>query len=116
MESTKRLELRRSRYKLALGWEASGLTQSAYCRSEDVSVSVFKYWRRKFCGLAPKDVNLATEHKPVAPKFLEMQTDPANASSSSQIQISYPNGVRISVPSSMSAERIAVLATSFKSN
>ena len=95
---------------MAKGWEASGMNQRNYCQSHSISYSVFKYRRRALSE------SLSAGPKQIRTKFIELQTEPQTDSDSSQIQITYPNGVQISVCSSMNIDRIAVLATSYKSN
>lgn len=41
-----------------LAWEASGLTQAAYCRQHGLNLHTFKGWRRRVTGAATRTPGL----------------------------------------------------------
>jgi hypothetical protein len=60
-------------------WKASGLSQKAYCRQQNLSYHVFHYWYKVYRdekGVAPNDnatfVPLRIEAQPVARSLFEL--------------------------------------------
>jgi hypothetical protein len=63
-------------------WEDSGLRQAEYCKQNDLKISSFLYWRKKF-----------SEKKSTRPSFIEVPLSPTNRFSAIRIEI----GSRFSV-------------------
>jgi hypothetical protein len=75
-------------------WQASGLSQSRYCRENNLSMSTFNCWKRKLIGLDPKP----KESKFVPLKISQpRKTHNISIGSYSELNIITPNGFGISV-------------------
>jgi len=78
-------------------WTASGLSQSAYCRQHNLSLSTFNSWLRKLrSSTKPKPV---IEAVPV--EFAEVEVSPATippVASFDPVTITLPNGIALTVP------------------
>jgi transposase-like protein len=70
------------------GWQQSGLSQIAYCRSHDLKVQQFYRWRRRIMDAAPRPVS-----------FLPVTIASAPRQAAAAIRIQTPNGFTIEVDS-----------------
>jgi hypothetical protein len=70
-------------------WKESGISQHQYCLSNNLRFNTFYYWLKKE----------RSKNSPITDGFIpiHLQGDPAN--SVTKVEIHYPNGVRISIPS-----------------
>ena len=76
-------------------WEASCESQTQFCQSRDIKPAVFNYWRKKYLD----------DQQAVRPsEFIELI-----ASVEEKIEICYPNGVRINLPSSSTLATLEAL-------
>ncbi|GAB3655227.1 hypothetical protein GCM10028791_26380 [Echinicola sediminis] len=75
---------------LVCEFEQSGMTQKAFSASKGMGFHKFNYWYRK---LKKEAVS-----KESAARFIEVDTSGAHRGVSA-LEVSYPNGVRVSVPS-----------------
>ena len=80
-------------------WRESGLSQGAFCRRENIARSTFQSWRRKYDTTDYYDTTPTTETE----SFLsvELSSSGSAPSSSSQLEIVYPNGVKLNYDFSM---------------
>ena len=72
-------------------WQQSGLSQSAWCQQNDISVSKFGYWKRKLGTVAAAKPAQNSAFVPVIP-----DQQPAEPGASNQLTIALPNGVTVS--------------------
>jgi hypothetical protein len=70
-------------------WKESGITQKQFCQEHEIALSNFFYWHKKH-----------RKHSPSTPGFIPIAVH-SNIKGSSSIEIIYPNGVRIQLPSTM---------------
>ena len=73
-------------------WATSGLTQTEYCRRNDLSRDRFTYWKRKF-----KSQNLPVE-------FIQLPM-PANINSTG-LKLNLGQGVQIEIPDGFTSETL----------
>jgi hypothetical protein len=102
-------------YRLLDKWEASGLTQKAFCRTEGINYFTFKYWKSKRRFEA---VNLSTHTKDTAPGFIPIEVAKPMLQENTnlrtaEIQINYPNGVRLTCPFGVGFDQIKMLIQIF---
>lgn len=71
-------------------WQASGITQQAYCEQEGISYRSFVYQHNRLMGQSKKAPLKFIEAKPEATVM---------SSSSSGLQLMLPNGIRIGIAS-----------------
>lgn len=76
-------------------WESSQESREAFCQSHNLSVSTFSYWRTKYA----KAKKQAGE-----PGFVQLQ-----ACMSDNLEVIYPNGVRVKVPQGSSLADLRAL-------
>lgn len=74
-------------------WQESGLSQSAFCRNNDLKLSRFIYWRAKILGKADVEFRSSVGKSAVSP-FVPVQT--VQTSSDSGLRVSLPNGIILS--------------------
>ncbi|MBA2648945.1 MAG: hypothetical protein H0U75_04955 [Legionella sp.] len=73
-------------------WSGSGLSQSAYCKENNLAYSTFSDYRRKFY-----DKN---QELPEAINFISIPCPPKlNTTSAPALQLMLPNGIRIGISS-----------------
>jgi hypothetical protein len=69
-------------------WQQSAGSQKDYCRENNLSYHTFIYWIQKF----------RRNHQPVEQAFIAVQGDPSRPSLAQELEICYPNGVRLKMP------------------
>jgi len=92
-------------------WQESGLSQRKFCVREKLSLQTFGYWLRKYRNEkeAPAEEDQTETFIPVEvpgakiiePSFL----------SSDKIEVSFPNGVRVSCPAGIDIAQLRNLIT-----
>jgi len=70
-------------------WQESKQTQKEYCLENNLPYSKFIYWMNK----------VRRKQNPIEQAFIPVQTDQPGHSLSLELEIAYPNGVRLRVPS-----------------
>jgi len=73
-----------------LAWQNSGLSQSVYCREQDLCPQKFSYWKRKPLALA------GTAPKQVSSGFTRIQIDKQSAPDTAfELSLQFPDGTRL---------------------
>ena len=106
---------KRKVYSIIREWEASSEPQSAVCARHGLSVSKFKYWRRKrISGKSEgKAANAGTsEPSGAATSFIPLELE-ACEPAGVHYQIHFPNGVELRVPGSTAASELSELIRLF---
>lgn len=76
-------------------WQSSGLSQSAYCRRQGLSLASFGYWRRQLRTDEP-DANVPVTRALVP---IQVASAPAPVSLSSPwVEVCLSNGLRVRLP------------------
>jgi hypothetical protein len=70
-------------------WKESGLSQQRYCLSNNLRFNTFYYWLKKERG----------KSNPLTDDFIPIRVQGNSSDIASNLEIQYPNGVRILVPS-----------------
>jgi len=83
-------------FALIAEWESSGLDRSSFCELHDIKVSKFSYWRTCYKKSQSSSSNTAN--------FIKLQP-----SLGSPIEIIYPNGVKVVLPSGNDTATISAL-------
>lgn len=86
-------------------WEASGGTQSNYCREHQLSERLFSLWKNKFIKEQSPDPEPEVNFVPVIATH-----NTTSANNDSRVTITLPNGIRLDVMSTSSGATIAELA------
>ena len=89
-------------------WKESGLSQEHFCQQEKISSSTFSYWLRKYrqekeASASKSNSFVPVELSPPASSIEDSSEAPVN------ILISYPNGIRVNCPESISTEKLIEL-------
>ncbi|HAQ70048.1 MAG TPA: hypothetical protein DCR48_03640 [Flavobacteriales bacterium] len=71
-------------FPLVADWESSKENQELFCKNNGISISVFSYWRSKY---------RKRQRNSAADLFTALEPE-----STSSIELTYPNGVKISLP------------------
>lgn len=83
-------------------YSESGLTVTAFCRAESVSVPSFYLWRKKIAAAGDDAHQFSRRRRPA---FV-----PVQIASATQIEIHFPNGARVHLPASDAALISSVIA------
>ena len=79
-------------YALVDGWRKSDQTKTTYCREKGINVHTFTYWVQKYKQNLEEGVE-----KKKAPKFIPLTAKKMTSNSKSDLELNYPNGVRLCV-------------------
>lgn len=85
----------------------SDLSQTEFCRRNDLALSTFQYWRRR---LRDEPTQTETERDaPQAPEFVELVAPmPGPApTSAGWFELTFPSGVQLTVPAGMEGRAVA---------
>lgn len=89
-------------------WQESGVTQAEFCERENIPVSSFYHWVQKY-KKEQESISLYLEQYP---GFIPVKVSaPVNSFSEdpSRIEISFPNGVRLSCPAGTDINQLKTL-------
>ena len=89
MKKKKRSQLEEEMRYHVEAWQQGNQSQKEYCLENNLAYSKFIYWMNKF----------RREQNPIEQAFIPVQTDQMQHSLSLELEIAYPNGVRLRVPS-----------------
>jgi len=91
-------------------WQKSGLTQYQFCKGEKLAKATFSYWLKKYRQEQGQSIPSSpkTPAKAFIPVELSRTLEPAG-SGPSQIQITYPNGIRLSCPVDVAMQQLKTL-------
>ncbi|MCX6287712.1 MAG: hypothetical protein NTY96_11415 [Bacteroidetes bacterium] len=70
-------------------WKESGVSQQQYCSSNNLRFHTFYYWLKKN----------RSKNSPLTDGFIPIQVQSESSDTATNVEIQYPNGVRIFVPS-----------------
>lgn len=70
-------------------WKESGVSQQRYCLSNNLRFNTFYYWLKK----------LRDKSNPLTDGFIPIRIQGNSSDTNTSVEIQYPNGVRILVPS-----------------
>jgi transposase-like protein len=85
-------------------WESSGISQDKFFQQKGIAKSTFGYWRKKYL-----DEKQGSRRKQ---KFIPVKVDMTSShkkESSFPIELTYPNGVRLSCSSQIDLSRLKTL-------
>jgi len=83
-------ENRINMFQIIKEWEQSGESQTTFCKNKNLSFHIFYYWLRLY-----KD---QSRHAATRKAFIPVTIPVNEMTSSNEIEIHYPNGVRIVLP------------------
>lgn len=92
------MSTRRSReemFAIIEQWESSQESREAFCQSHNLPVSTFSYWRTKYAK---------AKEQPREPGFVQLKPR-----ISDNLEVIYPNGVRVKVPQGSSLADLRAL-------
>jgi len=101
-------ERQKEMYALITQWENSGQNQKAFCKAEGVNYYKFKYWRTR------RNQQLQTKVKAKSsPSFPSKSFVPIEITNTSSVfadlQVHFPNGVKLTCPVGMSMDQVKSL-------
>lgn len=104
-------EEQREEIQMAISlWRESGLSQGAFCRREGIARSTFQSWRRRYDSTYESVEQKAnTASKTAKQSFIALEMKGSVISSTDDLEIIYPNGVRVKCKSTTSDERLRSL-------
>jgi hypothetical protein len=84
-------------------WKESGLSISKFCSLNNIPVNTFRFWLKKF-QQEENSKNLQQGFIPI-----HINDKPGNLADEKRIEIIYPNGIKITLPSGKSTSFIRSL-------
>ena len=90
-------------------WRESKLSQEQFCQRENISISTFQYWLKK-----QRDINVPKQEpkkkKQSKETFIPVQVNEHLVESiEHHLEITYPNGVKLTCPANMEINQIKTL-------
>lgn len=87
MKKKRRIALQEEMNYHIQSWHQSAQSQKEYCQENNLAYHKFIYWLNKF----------RRKHNPIEQTFIPVQMDPPVDSSGTELEIAFPNGVRLRV-------------------
>ena len=89
-------------------WQESGLSQAKFCSCENLPVTTFSYWYRKY---KKENGFLVDKNKEALNSFIPVKVSEGVTSTLcnecyARIEISFPNGVQVSCPVGIDASQL----------
>ena len=84
--------------------EASGLSQAAFCKKHNLPLPRFSYYRSALRGSRKKSRPSTPEFEPV-----KLKSVPESVMPSSDIQLLFPNGIKVTFPPDIDIDTIKQL-------
>lgn len=91
-------------YELVGAWRKSQESKTDYCQSVPINIHTFTYWVQKY-----KQKGADLEEKKKAPKFIPLTVKKTTLGSKSELELNYPNGVRLCVNGQLDVELLRAL-------
>ncbi len=88
--------------QLIADWKTSGLSRAAFCRSRQLSVNTFDFWRRE---LVKRDAPSASRTLPTAPPAKPVLL-PITITAPASLEIYLHSGTRITVPAGVDPKHL----------
>jgi len=88
-------------YALIREWETSGQSQTKFFEAHQICKSTFGYWRKKY-------LRDQSQPNPTSTRLIPVQIEPETVplTESNNLEIIYPNGVRIILSGQVDAKQI----------
>lgn len=90
MENTVKSRREEEMFAIVEASEKCGITKKAYCKKQGLSAANFYYWQKKY----------RESHTPTEERFIPVQVK-SNPVHIGEIEICYPNGVRVKLSQGM---------------
>jgi transposase-like protein len=90
-------------YQIILEWESSGISQEKFYQKHGIAKSTFGYWRKKYLA----DKKISKQKRNFIPIHVSSEESGKNAIGN--IELSYPNGVRLICSSQIDLSRLKTL-------
>jgi hypothetical protein len=87
-------------YALVQDWRKSQQSKADYCRTVPINIHTFTYWVQKY---------KQGEEETSTPKFIPLTVGAAKPTTSTDLELSYPNGVRLSLNGQPDVELLRAL-------
>ncbi len=88
-------------------WQENGLSQGKFCEREKLSLPTFGYWLRKYRNEKQEPTNPCETFIPV--ELPESRIEESSLLSSANIEISFPNGVKLNCPAGIDIGQLKTL-------
>lgn len=90
-------------YGIVTRWQKSGMKQKDFCRSEGINYYKFKYWKTQY--IHEQELNQQKQSNNMARKFIPIE-EPAQENLFLGVELTFPNGVKLSVNQNISVQEI----------
>ena len=88
-------------------WRESGLSKYAFCRNEKIGRATFNYWLKKYGNTLNPPLSKKIS-KPKKQSFVPV-TISSPEQSDAELEIEYPNGVKLRLPFDLSQDKLRTL-------
>ena len=89
-------------YPMVESWQTSGKSRTDFCTEQQVKIHTFNYWLAKY----QKEMNGEALQSGKPSKFIALEL---SGSKSNELEVHYPNGVRLSLKGGLSIDQLAAL-------
>ncbi len=89
----------RKMFSLIKKWQDSGLSKKEFCKQQDIATQTFHYWSKKY-----KQAQSSLENG-----FIPIEVNQVQEIARDEIQIFYPNGVKLTFSEDLSFSKIRAL-------
>jgi transposase-like protein len=97
-------------YPVIENWQESHMTKTQFCREKGIAYHVFKYWLDKYQrGQATKSPQKEKTFLPVKVSPPELQYETRFQPNNHLINITYPNGVKLTCPVDIDQSQLRTL-------
>ena len=108
----KNIKLREQMYNLLLKWKQSEMTLVDFSKSEAISYGKLKYWKRIFKNSNQAGTCKSPHLSKEIPDFISIQV-PDLIADFPDLEIIYPNNVKLRCPSGLQADTLKTLIKLF---
>lgn len=90
-------------------WQESGLSQRKFCVQEKLSLQTFGYWLRKYRNEKAAPIEEKPSETFIPVEVPGTRLEEPSLVSSDKIEVSFPNGVRLSCPAGIDIAQLKTL-------
>jgi transposase-like protein len=96
-------------FSLVEEYLSGGIMQKDLCQRESIKKGTFKYWQRKYREESKANSSKKTSKKVIISDFIPISVPVVAVPSSCELELVYPNGVRLHLNTVMDATGLSTL-------
>ncbi len=106
-----RKEKEKQMYALVASWQKGDLSKINFCKTQKINIHTFSYWVQKYTNSrgGQKEEKEEKQEPRKSEKFVAMDVLPSVDTKFGEVELCYPNGVRLRLSKRFSVEELASL-------